>query len=147
MKILKVKSLIIHHSATSKDFDTDKSIQSFNTNHKLRLHKEKNGFGMHLAYHYIIGGEGKVINTRPANEAGWHASNYWVNLNSLGICLIGNFDLEKPNAEQVYALRDLLRRLCAKYNLKKENIHLHSEYAKKTCPGKHLKKEFIQSLV
>ena len=63
------------------------------------------------------------------------------------ICLDGNFDEEKPEPAQVFALRDLLKKLTKQYGIAKESIVFHRDYAPKTCPGKNVDINFIRSLV
>lgn len=142
----KITKYVLHHSVTPKDLEIEKQIQSFNNTHKERLHPKANGYGYHIAYHFVIGGKGEIIKTRPLSEIGYHASNWNVNQESIGICLCGNFDEEKPNDNQIYALRDLLNELDSGLKLGKNSLYFHSDFTNKTCPGKNINKDFIKSL-
>lgn len=124
-----INKIVLHHSATPRDLEFKNSIISFNNSHQVRLHPKKNSLGYHIAYHYVIGSNGEVLQTRGHNEIGFHASNWLVNCASLGICLTGNFDIEKPSLKQMEALINLFAKL------KIKNIKGHRAYAKKTCPG------------
>jgi len=60
-------------------------------------------------------------------------ANY--NSQSIGVCLEGNFDIEKPTFAQQIALVILVNYLKYKYNVKKENIIPHSHFRETDCPG------------
>lgn len=143
----KINKVVLHHSLTPKDLDVKKCIISFDKTHKERLHPLPNAYGHHIAYHFVIGGKGEVIKTRPIDDIGFHASNWPVNQTSIGICLCGNFDIEKPNDKQIFALRDLLNELNSGLKFGKNGIYFHSDFAPKTCPGKNISKDFIKSLL
>jgi len=106
-----------------------------------------NGYGYHIAYHYVIDGTGKIWDTRPLNEIGYHASNYLINQTSIGICLVGNFDSEKPNDVQIDSLRKLCKDLSKKYNISPQNIRGHRDYASKSCPGKNVPDSLLDDLL
>ncbi len=130
----KIKSIVIHHSLTQQP-DIDKLISSISRTHKARLHKKPNWFNNHGAYHYIINYDWEIRYTRPLNEIWYHASNWPVNQTSIWICLSGNFDIESPTDEHYTSLAKLIKELKIEYwDL---SIHLHSEFANKTCPGKN----------
>lgn len=137
-----IDTIIVHHSVTPKSQTLEKSLKSFDANHKLRLHTTKNKLGYHIAYHYVIAGNGAVKQTRAENEIGFHASNLTINKKSIGICLIGNFDVEKPSPEQLYALRDVIRSVKRRFFIKE--VYGHRKYAKKSCPGKNMTDKMIQ---
>ena len=63
------------------------------------------------------------------------------------IALDGNFDIEKPMPEQIYALRDLLREKCKAYKIPPQNIYFHRDFAIKTCPGLNMDRTWVRSLV
>lgn len=141
--LITVNKIILHHSATPRDLDFNASINSFNTSHKMRLHPEPNGFGMYIAYHYVIGGNGELKATRPVDEVGYHASNWIANLTSIGICLCGNFDLERPTMAQMKTLRDLIAKIKKERRIKPDAIFGHRKFAPKTCPGKNFTDRMI----
>lgn len=137
-----IDTIIVHHSVSPRSQTLEKSIKSFDANHKARLHDKKNKLGYYIAYHYIIAENGAVKQTRGEDEIGYHASNLTVNKKSIGICLIGNFDVEKPAPHQLYALRDLIKSIKARFYIKE--VVGHRKYSKKSCPGKFLTDKMIQ---
>lgn len=137
-----IDSIVVHHSVTPRDLPLEKSIQSFDRSHKQRLHPAKNKLGYHIAYHYIIAGNGAVKQTRADDEIGYHASNLTINKKSIGICLTGNFDIEKPNPVQLWALRDVIKAVKARFYIKE--VVGHRKHARKSCPGGNMTDKMIQ---
>lgn len=139
--------IVIHHSATMPNRILRPSdIQAISDNH------QKKGFSMfywgkiyHVGYHYVILPGGAIVQTRPENSIGAHASGY----NSyIGICLIGNFTdkndqslstvLDRPSLEQMTALIALTKQLRRKYHISTESIVTHHGVNVKTeCPGEN----------
>jgi len=138
-----VERIVIHHSFTPKNQDLKKTVASISRNHQARLKQPKSRRGYHTAYHWIIGGKGDAIQTRDYDEVGYHASNWQVNKSSVGICLVGNFDAEEPNKEQLFKLRDIIKDIKSKLYIKEVNGH--RKYSNKTCPGKHLTDSMIET--
>lgn len=138
MLMRKINKIILHHSATQRDLDFKRSLNSFNNSHKVRLYEKykqpRSGTEYpYIAYHYCIGGKGELEQTRKHENIGYHASNITVNNESIGICLLGNFDEEYPSEEQYSKLREILGYLKEQYP--EATIHLHNEFSSKTCPG------------
>lgn len=118
-----------------------------------RYHMKERGWDR-IGYHYVIPRDGSVEATLDENVAGIHCSGH--NARSIGICLVGGIqdgrggDANKdgliedwenkkkgaPEAnyvpEQWAALKDLVKRLMAKYP--HATVHGHNEFAKKACP-------------
>ena len=51
------------------------------------------------------------LKPRPENSVGYHAGNWLMNLQSIAICLNGNFDYDQPTDYQKTQLGSLLSRL------------------------------------
>lgn len=136
-----INAIVIHHSADPQK-DSDKALNNINQTHKKALHPTPNGYGYHIAYHFVIMKDGNVIKTRPIKEIGYHAGNWDVNTKSVGICLSWNFEVEKPTKEQLEAMRDLISELQSGYWNKLE-IKLHREIKPTACPGKNFTRELL----
>ena len=137
---------MIHHTAVSYKLNEDQ-LQANN-----RYHKRKWGFisslGYYLGYNYEISKRGKVVNTRADGEV--TAACRERNLNDgrcIHIALDGNFEIERVYPYEIWALRDLLIKLCKKYNITKEHIHGHNEFSKTKCPGKNMDMNFVRGLI
>ena len=144
----KITKIVLHHSVSPRDAALEASLKSFNRTHHERLVK---GAGMPLskigtidsiAYHYVIAGNGDYAATRQLADIGYHASNWQVNKESIGICITGNFDEEYPTEEQYKTLFSLIGR----DRFKGCTIHTHHEFkASKSCPGKNVDMDRIKN--
>jgi len=93
-----------------------------------------NGYNYNdIDYHFLVGTDGLIYTGRRIDTVGWHASNWEVNVRSIGVCFIGNFDSTVPNSSQYWAGVDLVSKLMEKYKI--YNISRHSDYSAKSCPG------------
>ena len=141
-----IKFLMLHHSSVSRDKNPDQFIA--NNNYHKSLWNFKSSLSFYLGYNYEISSKGKVYQARKDGEK--TAACYQNMMNDgrcIHICLDGNFDTEKMTPEQVYALRDLLRRLVKEHGINKNNIIAHRNHANKSCPGINIDMNWIRSLV
>lgn len=122
----KITRIVIHHSASGRDTTTVADI--------TRWHIEKKYDG--IGYHRVIEGDGEVKMGRADERIGAHA--YGANTGSLGICLTGNFDTEKPSPAQVEALVQVLAALCKRHGLPASAIVGHRDTIATSCPGENL---------
>lgn len=128
--------IVIHHSATSNG-----GAASFGREHQK---KWPNGLG----YHFVIGngtdsGDGQVeVGPRwlRQNEGidGAHAGNARYNKYGVGICLVGDYNLQRPTPQQLVALRRLCRALMGRYGITRDRIYPHCDVRRghTDCPGK-----------
>ena len=142
---MKPNFIILHHTAVSRTKNNNQ-FRAVNNYHKnkdwgggARCKKSKTGY--YTQYHYFCDVNGLITQTGELNEVKWHAGNQ--NGKSIGICIAGNFDEEKPKLEQLNSLKDLLRYLREKFGFKREDLKFHREFANKTCPGENITKELI----
>jgi lipid-binding SYLF domain-containing protein len=136
--------IVIHHTAVIPGKNTvPRSERDIDEYHRERGF-EILCFGRvyHVAYHYLIMPNGKVIAGRPERCEGAHAAGY----NSyLGISVVGDFSSEdnrtgekgptRPSAKQVASLIRLCRRLKRRYNFPLQHIVRHSDVSSTKCPG------------
>ena len=132
----KWKRIIVHHSATPIDDAVNM--------HKVHLARGmKNG----LAYHFVISngsrkardGEIYLSNRWKGQLDGGHVKKQEWNRTSIGICLIGNFEIRPPTSKQLSALEGLCEYLMKRCNLKANDVTTHTLFHPKhtVCPGKH----------
>lgn len=128
--------IVIHHSGTSQA--TIKGM----IDHHSRVRHMENG----LAYHFVIGnGKGMpdgsiyVGNRWTRQLDGGHLRSEAQNRTSLGICLVGNFDQERPTPKQLESLTALLRALQARCRLGTSAIVTHQQVnvMPTRCPGRN----------
>ena len=132
----KWQRIVIHHSATPVD-----DAMNMHRVHKAR--GMKNG----LAYHFVISngsrkaydGEIYIGGRWRAQLDGGHMKKRSWNQTSIGICLIGNFELRSPTAKQLSALEGLSEYLMKKCRISKSAITTHKILHKNhtVCPGKY----------
>jgi len=90
-----------------------------------------------IGYHFLVDPFGRVFQGRDVTYQGAHAGGT-NNRRNLGICLIGNFDLERPTAEALGSLNSLVNQLRGSYGIPAHKVVGHSRWKNTACPGKHL---------
>lgn len=143
---MKPTSIMIHHTAVSLAKNPDQATAT-DAYHRKKWNV-RGSLGYYAGYHFEIAGNGQVLRFRQDGEKA--VACYQKGMNDgrcLHICLDGDFDHDTPASEQIYALRDLLRTLCTTYRIPPKNIYFHRDYAKKSCPGANLDRDFVRSLI
>ena len=125
-----VKKLVMHHSASKKSTTTKSDIDEW--------HKQR-GFSQ-IGYHKVVESNGKIVSGRSEKRQGAHAKG--TNHNSLGVCVVGDFENETPSAAQIRSVVKVLVEWCKKYKLTSTDIYGHKNVpgatTKTSCPGEHL---------
>ena len=146
--------IVIHHSLT-KDSKTVSwgAIRDYHTMVK--------GWRK-IGYHYgieLVGDFHEILIGRFSNETGAHTRVMGMNRISLGICVVGNFDIEVPSTQILNRLRDLIICKMDEHEISISNVVGHREAGLmvgkdwrkgefKTCPGKLFPlEEFRESLI
>ena len=121
--------IIIHHSLT-------KDSQTVSVGAIRNYHIDINGWS-DIGYHFLIEdlrGQTEIVVGRMPDRPGAHCRGN--NLDSIGICVVGNFDLKHPpiqSWEKAVALVKYLKRV-----FKIDVVLGHNELnASKSCPGKY----------
>lgn len=142
------KWLIVHHTGGS-DANPLQDSSNFTFEQCNQLHKERFNFisslGYYVGYHYYISKDGTIKQARADTDEGAHTIGY--NLQSLGICLAGNFDSTVPTEAQKVSLTNLLNDKSKQYNILPGNIVPHRKFSAKTCYGKNLSDTWASDLV
>lgn len=137
--------IIVHHSVLMPAGDLPETERTLDRFHYARGY-EASCFGKvyHIAYHYLILPDGKVINGRPERCEGAHARGY----NSyLGIALVGDFSSHdkshktapaRPTKAQLASLIRLCCYLREKYRIPLQRIMPHNAVSRTECPGEGL---------
>lgn len=136
---MKVSGIIIHHSATK-----DGKVVDYNAIRRYHMIEKK---WSDIGYHFVIenvDGKIKVFSGRPLDVTGAHC----VGKNScIGICCVGNYDVDDLPDEILSELVTLCNRMMAQFKLKKSTVEPHNKYAPKTCPGKKFPWDKFMSLL
>lgn len=114
---------IIHHSASGD--------VSASTIHGWHL---ANGW-LGIGYHFVLRHNGNIERGRPLWAVGSHAGPSG-NVDSIGICLAGNFETDKPTPQQMNSLVWLLKE---HLHFRHNNLDVvgHKDVMATACPGKH----------
>lgn len=121
------KLIVVHHTAVTQP-DLNKLISSMNNSHKARFNRKKGyEWSEWIQYHFVIWVDGEVRKLAPIKEVLYHASNYEINQQSIGVVLSWNFDKDKPTQAQYWALLKLIW----EYKLP---VSYHKDYSTKSCP-------------
>lgn len=124
-----IKYIVIHHSLT-KDTRT-LSWRAIRAYHKAVRGWTDIGYhvGIEFVDHYM-----EVLIGRPWHRAGAHAPGR--NRDSLGVCLVGDFNKRPPNAQEWTVAVDTVIWICKIFAIPATRVLGHREATKnRTCPG------------
>ncbi len=142
--------IVIHHSAGN--FGTIDFLQE--------VHRQRQAGDPIAAipYHYVIGNGnglamGEIASDWRKKYAIWGAhvssNNSRRNFYGIGICLIGNFEINHVPEEQYQSLVLLTKYLMQKYDVPLENVSAHglTKGESTKCPGRHFPMDrFLQEI-
>jgi LysM repeat protein len=126
--------IVVHHSATREG-----SARSMDLYHRRR------GMENGLAYHFVIGngrgtGDGviEVGNRWKRQIKGGHLASERLNEISIGICLVGNFNNNRPTQAQMRSLRALVQYAMMRSRTGVGSVKIHRQINTKPteCPGR-----------
>jgi N-acetylmuramoyl-L-alanine amidase len=134
--------IIIHHTATT--FGNAAIV--------TRWHIDR-GFD-EMGYHFLIGngtnsGDGQVeVGTRwPKQKWGAHTKTPDNRFNDygIGICLVGNFDIQHPSAAQMRSLERLVAYLMKTYHIPADHVLGHRDCKSTDCPGRYMNVALVRN--
>ena len=129
------KWIVIHHSATPTG-----GAVAFDKMHKAKGWDE-------LGYHFVIGngtdtrdGQVEVGGRWPRQKWGAHAKTPDNRFNKfgIGICMVGNFDNERPTKAQMESLSRLVAYLMKTYKIPADRVIGHGDTKATDCPGRNV---------
>jgi len=127
------QKIIVHHSLTK-----DSGTVSWGA--IRRYHIEQRGWldvGYHAGVELVENNNISYYETllgRAWDIPGAHTAGQ--NNNSLGICFVGNFDIDTPPLAQLQAGAKLIKYWMSIFRIPFKEIYPHRKFADKTCPGK-----------
>jgi hypothetical protein len=127
--------ITIHHSAKdSKEMGTPTRGNVADTIHDIQsFHMRGRSWG-DIGYHFLVDPTGRVWQGRPLDYQGAHAQGA-NNVANIGICLIGDFNHERPDPRALDALERLVDALCERHQIPRNRIYGHRRFAATECPG------------
>jgi N-acetylmuramoyl-L-alanine amidase len=149
-KMAKKSGIVIHHSLSL--WGNMKEIRRWHTDPKPK----GNGWS-DIGYHKVItndyptynsfykkepveGWDGKIVDGRkPETSKAAAVLEGSMNTKGIHICVVGNFDIEKPTEKQYATLVDACARLCERHGLTADAITYHRDWAINSATGKPYK--------
>lgn len=133
----------VHHTQGQRpmnEADTARIVKAIQYDHMyLREKSGKKDNFIDIGYHFLIAGDGRVVEGRRAEYVGAHAGG--ANSKNLGIAVMGDFNVIKPNEAQIVSLTRLVTYLSLKYKKdpsQKGFLEPHQHYTQTDCPGKNM---------
>ena len=120
-------TVAIHHSAIP--LDTNETMSSIQD-----LHMDTNQWA-DVGYHYVIDKDGILYEGRDIQVRGASVAGY--NIGTIGVCVMGNFEVDLPLDIQLTKLQQLVNWLATTYTL--THLAAHHEFNPESlCPGKNM---------
>jgi N-acetyl-anhydromuramyl-L-alanine amidase AmpD len=132
----RIRKITVHHEGSR----VNTSMSRWNVAADLKDIRRVHLRVMHagdIGYHYIIDRAGRIWEGRPRCYQGAHCGGS-ANIENLGIMLLGNFDLQRPSAQQIATLDRFLRHEMNRYSVPMKRVFTHRELKPTRCPGRHL---------
>lgn len=109
-----VRLLVVHHTALTVAGDERSGVERVRA--LYQYHADNRGWG-DVGYHYLIDESGQIYEGKAGGPrvVGGHA--YCNNTGTVGVALLGNFEVEKPTQEQMRGLQWLLTDLADRYDI------------------------------
>lgn len=126
------KKIILHHSLTE-----DSGTVSWGAIRKYHLSLDWSDIGYHAGIELVQSGRElyyEALMGRLWNSPGAHTQGQ--NHLSLGLCIIGNFDVREPPEGQLIAGAKIVALWMRLFSIDIGDIYRHADFAAKTCPGK-----------
>lgn len=147
-----VKLLVVHHTAQKVTGDSRPAIERVRALYEF--HANSRGWG-DIGYHYLVDESGQIYEGRSGGDKVVGGHVYCNNVGSIGVALLGNFDLEQPTQAQVIATQKLLQYLADKYdiNLSRNAVYhgkntkpivRHKDLISTECPGYYMSNVITQ---
>ncbi len=132
--------ITVHHSADNDPVVLDgspaRTYEAMRDIQRAHMNGKETHYG-DIGYHFVIDPYGRVLEGRELAWQGAHAKGD-NNVRNIGICLIGNFDEEKPTEASLTALRRLLDDLRTRYGIARNMVYGHRDLRSTRCPGENL---------
>ncbi|MEM8930062.1 MAG: peptidoglycan recognition family protein [Acidobacteriota bacterium] len=134
---LRYRAIVVHHSASETG-----DYQSIRRAHWARGWFE-------IGYHLVLSNGstgipfGHLQPTRRYTLDGWSVATRSPrhNLTAVHLCVVGNFDVQPPDARTAAAIGRVIRALQDRHGIDDDRILLHRDCNATACPGRHVTRE------
>lgn len=128
-----IRYITIHHSG--EIYPVGKDAITYLRNLQSWSRREKKWID--IPYHYLIDPSGVIYQGRLLSVKGDTNTTYDPEGHAL-ICMLGNFEVQHLNENQISSLKEIVRDLAHAYSVSSDNIKTHKDYAETLCPGKDM---------
>lgn len=136
------RRVTVHHTQGKQamtEAETAQAVKNIQHYHMVgRAREGKEAFD-DIGYHFLVAGDGRVIEGRRAEYLGAHAGG--ANEDNIGVAMMGDFNKVKPTNAQLESLTRLVTFLSIKYKKDpnaKGFLEAHQHYTNTDCPGRNL---------
>lgn len=138
-----ISRITVHHDAftsvgLTRERDVAARIESIR-----RAHRQRGSEWVDIGYHYIVDPAGRVWEGRPISIEGAHVSK--TNEHNLGICVLGNFDEQRPTSDALSTLDSFVAYQARQYRVSMRNVYTHQELKPTACPGRNLQRYMVET--
>ncbi len=130
-----VKRLTVHHSGVA----IKGNRRSPRRVRIAQIYHQKSKRWPDVAYHHLIDLAGNVYEGRATWARGDTGTTYDTTGHYL-VCVLGNYNEQRPNQKQLTALANLLAWASQKFKVSPKTITGHRDHAATSCPGKRIYK-------
>jgi hypothetical protein len=143
---------ILHHTATPIGSSNRPGLERMRAIYQYHAVARKWG---DIGYNFVIDPEGNIYEGRAGGDKAVGAHAYCNNVGTIGVSLMGNFQIEEPTRAQMQALRYLLASKSREHNIDPTGrvlhhgkltptIIAHSDVGQTACAGQHLNETLPQ---
>jgi hypothetical protein len=141
MKPQSVIGVILHHTGVAKNRSISlqakmQNLQSFSQRPGLVSPNHSKPSWPDVPYHFYVGATGQIAEGRDVNFAGDTNTGYDTS-GYIQIAIEGDFEKEKPDSNQLNAVRKLLAWILISHSLPSGSITVHKDHAPTDCPGRN----------
>jgi len=131
--------ITVHHSALPSLQLRSQSAAADEVRHIQTVHMRDQSWG-DIGYHFLIDPAGRIYKGRDLKYQGAHAggNNGANNVGNIGICLLGDFDQERPDPRALASLDQLIGALRSRHGIGAANVKGHQDFKATQCPGRNL---------
>jgi hypothetical protein len=133
----RITSITLHHEGSPKPLlPTDDPVAGLRA---LQSWGERDRNWWDVPYHYLIDLDGRVYEGRDWHYMGETNTTYDPSGHLL-ISILGNYNLQEPTQAELDAIADVMAWAVKKFDVPRDSIRGHYNYAETNCPGKNLRK-------
>jgi N-acetylmuramoyl-L-alanine amidase len=132
----------VHHTQGKQamtEAETAAAVKGIQHYHMVGRGREGKDNFEDIGYHFLVAGDGRVVEGRRAEYLGAHAGG--ANDGNIGVAMMGDFNKVRPTDAQIESLTRLVTFLSIKYKKDpsaKGFLEPHMHYTNTDCPGEHL---------